>query len=293
MSTHADSLLRKLWLKIRSCVALPRVLRFPIKYVSLFPRHDQLVSYYNRLAGAFTLRPSTAFRQNVLEAFGSEEEGLWMVTSQDVRTGDEKNWKCEVLVQAARTYNRKKVPLVPNMVYLDGDMWHTVDWPEAYNFKGKKVAYVGTGPTFFQALPVCQPYVESLTIYMRSMTYCHPFHNIKYPSWVPWCFAWLPGFAALYACIVAYSFAFWTCFVFCLGTWLAKRKESFCNTYLDKQIRDPVLREKLRPRGRFGSKRALVSPLFFELVQKANVEVTAEKITEIDERGIKSITVNP
>jgi cation diffusion facilitator CzcD-associated flavoprotein CzcO len=191
------------------------------------------------------------------------------------------------------TYNRKKVPLIPNMVRFDGDMWHTVDWPSTYDFAGKKVAYVGTGPTSLQALPAIQPHLKSLTIYMRSMTYCHPFQNINYPPWVLWCFAWLPGLTAFYAFVVAYAFGFWTWFVFRPGTWLAKREESFCNAYLDKQVRDPVLREKLRPRGRFGSKRPLVSPLFFELVQKENVEVAAEEITEIDERGIKSVARNP
>jgi hypothetical protein len=33
ISTHADSRLRELWLKIPSSVALPHVLRFPVKYV--------------------------------------------------------------------------------------------------------------------------------------------------------------------------------------------------------------------------------------------------------------------
>lgn len=213
---------------------------------------------------------------------------MWNVVSEDTSTGERTLWQSDVLVQALGTYNRKKYPDVGGIKEFKGDMWHTVDWPEHYDFAGKRVAYIGTGPTALQALPVVQSQAKSLTIYMRSMTYCHPFRNIMYPSWLLWLFKRIPGLLSLYATIISSAFGSWTWFVFRPGTWLARQEERYCERYLERTVSDASLREKLRPVGRFGSKRPLVSPSFFDLVQRSNVEMVQEKPIKVTEKGLVS-----
>lgn len=235
------------------------------------------------------MRQSTTFRQNVIEAYWSDADCLWNVVSEDLDTSERTLWQCDVLVQAAGTYNRKKIPAVDGIKEFKGDMWHTVDWPEHYDFTGKRVAYVGTGPTALQALPIVQSQAETLTIFMRSMTYYHPFSNILYPSQLLWMFTWIPGLLWLYSAIVSSGFGLWTWFVFRPGTWLARAEESYCERYLDRTVIDTSLRKKLRPTGRFGAKRPLVSPTFFDLVQRHNVEVVQESLVKVTEQGLLSI----
>ena len=91
----------------------------------------------------------------------------------------------------------------------------------------------------------------------------------------------------LYAFIVAWSFAFWAYLVFRPSTWLAKHTERSCRRHLAKEISDPILREKLQPPGRFGSKRPLVSLSgFFKTVQERNVHLISDPIVSIDETGV-------
>jgi cation diffusion facilitator CzcD-associated flavoprotein CzcO len=171
-------------------------------------------------------------------------------------------------------------------------MWHAAEWPTHYDFTGKAVAYVGTGPTSVQVLPYIQAQAKSVNVYCRSMTYCHPFSNFKYPAWVKWAFRWAPGFLALYAFMVANIFAIWAYFAFRPESWIAKNTERYCRQHLKKQVSDPILLQQLTPTGRFGSKRPLVSLSgFFETLQKDNVEVISDPIVAVDETGI--ITKQP
>lgn len=169
-----------------------------------------------------------------------------------------------------------------------GESFHTADWPAKFDFKDKRVAYIGTGPTSMQALPAIQPDVTSITIYSRTMTYCHPFPHITYPPIILWILQHIPGLMALYAFLVGYSFAFWAWFTFRPGSYFANSEEAYCKRYLDRSVSDPELKEKLQPQGRFGSKRPLVSNQFFDLVQQHNVELCKEPPLRIEEDGIVS-----
>lgn len=211
---------------------------------------------------------------------------------QDVSTGDVRRWTSKVLIQAAGTYNRKSTPPIPGIDTFNGDSWHTADWPEKYDFTGKTVAYVGTGPTSVQVLPYLQMQAAEVKVFCRSMTYCHPFIDFTYPNWVKWVFRRIPGFLALYTSIFASLFGIWAWFAFRPRTWVAKYTEYYCRRILDREVPDPALRRKLTPTGRFGAKRPLVSLKgYFEVLQKDNVNLITNPIIAIDASGV--ITKNP
>ncbi|UKZ64286.1 uncharacterized protein TrAtP1_005504 [Trichoderma atroviride] len=258
----------------------------------LFPTASELVQYYQNFAKYYKITDCTTFGQNVTQATWSEERSLWVVDVKDAQSGVCKRWTCRVLIQAAGTYNRTSTPQIPGMDRFTGNMWHASEWPAKYDFTGKSVAYVGTGPTSVQVLPYIQAQAKSVSVFCRSMTYCHPFSNFKYPAWIKWAFRWIPGFLALYAFMIGNLFGLWAYFAFRPASWMAKNTERYCRRTLEKQVPDDVLRQKLTPVGRFGSKRPLVSLSgFFETLQKDNVEVINYSIIAVDEYGV--ITKRP
>lgn len=258
----------------------------------LFPTASELVQYYQNFAKYYKITDCTTFDQNVTQATWSEERSLWVVDVEDALSGACKRWTCRILIQAAGTYNRTSTPQIPGMDQFTGDMWHASEWPAKYDFTGKSVAYVGTGPTSVQVLPYIQAQAKSVSVFCRSMTYCHPFNNFKYPAWIKWAFRWIPGFLALYAFLVGNLFGLWAYFAFRPESWMAKNTERYCRRTLEKQVPDDILRQKLTPVGRFGSKRPLVSLSgFFETLQKDNVEVIGNPIVGVDEYGV--ITKRP
>lgn len=58
--------------------------------------------------------------------------------------------------------------------------------------------------------------------------------------------------------------------------------------WLETQVSDPVLREKLRPKNEFGCKRPLFLNDWYPMFNQANVELVTEKPIRITEHGIVS-----
>lgn len=73
--------------------------------------------------------------------------------------------------------------------------------------------------------------------------------------------------------------------------WLVGTKENQAMhdasiAFLDQQVKDPEVREKLRPRAAFGCKRVLFLDDWYSLFNKPNVELITEKPVRFTETGI-------
>ena len=182
-------------------------------------------------------------------------------------------------------------PDVPGIESFKGDMWHTYDWPVDADarLKGKSVAYIGSGPSAVQILPRIEPSVKKLKVYMRSMTYVLPMGNWDNPLAVQWLKRRVPGLLSVWIWLLGSLFGMWTYFLFRPRSWVARLAEWYCERHLEKTVKDPVLREKLRPVGRIGAKRPLVSRSFYHDLQSPKVDVVKESLNRIDERGLFSV----
>lgn len=256
---------------------------------SLFPGRDELSDYYRTFANKYNLHPLTSFNTNVEDARWSDDEMLWTVITKNTVSGQRTTWKTNVLVYAPGTYNRKVLPNVPGIESFKGESWHTYDWPRNADLSGKVVAYVGSGPSAVQILRSIQPTAKSLRVFVRSMTFNLPMGNPQNGPTIQFLKKWVPGLLNVYAFILGYLFAFWTYYLFRPGTWIARSAEWYCARHFEKEVQDPVLRGQLRPVGRIGAKRPLVSTDFYKVLQEPNVEVVTDPITRIDESGVISV----
>jgi cation diffusion facilitator CzcD-associated flavoprotein CzcO len=69
-------------------------------------------------------------------------------------------------------------PDVPGREDFRGETYHPVRWPkEPVDFRGKRVAVIGTGSTGVQIAPAIADEVESLVVYQRSATWATPLNN--------------------------------------------------------------------------------------------------------------------
>ena len=60
-----------------------------------------------------------------------------------------------------------------------------------------------------------------------------------------------------------------------------------CRANLESSVADLVLREKLRPSYRAACKRLIISPDFYQAIQKANAELVTEGIERVEPRGVR------
>jgi len=62
-----------------------------------------------------------------------------------------------------------------------------------------------------------------------------------------------------------------------------------CRQNLESKVVDPVLRERLRPNYRAACKRLVISPNFYESMQRDNAELVTELIDHVEAGGIRTV----
>lgn len=50
-----------------------------------------------------------------------------------------------------------KWPQIPGLHEFKGDLIHSANWPETFQYSGKKVAVIGNGSSGIQIVPALQP----------------------------------------------------------------------------------------------------------------------------------------
>jgi cation diffusion facilitator CzcD-associated flavoprotein CzcO len=67
-----------------------------------------------------------------------------------------------------------------------------------------------------------------------------------------------------------------------------KLLEEVCRANLENNVKDPVLREKLRPTYRAACKRLVISPDFYQAIQKPNAELVTSGIERVEPGGVRT-----
>ena len=65
--------------------------------------------------------------------------------------------------------------------------------------------------------------------------------------------------------------------------------EDACRQNLEKNVKDPDLREKLRPSYRAACKRLIMSEDFYEAIQRPNARLVTQGIDRIEKSGIRTL----
>lgn len=129
--------------------------------------------YFNYTVDTLGLRPHIRFGARVTSAEFDEPSATWLV-----RASDGTELRTTFLIAATGVLSIPTFPDVPGREDFRGISHHTGLWPdEPVDFRGKRVAVVGTGSTGVQVIPAVLDDVASLTVYQRSANWCTPLSN--------------------------------------------------------------------------------------------------------------------
>jgi len=84
----------------------------------------------------------------------------------EVHAGD-RSWRAPTVVNATGTWDRPFVPHYPGMETFRGEQLHTVDYPGAAHFVGRRVLVVGGGASAVQFLGELAPVTDTLWVTRR------------------------------------------------------------------------------------------------------------------------------
>jgi cation diffusion facilitator CzcD-associated flavoprotein CzcO len=139
-----------------------------------FAAQPETERYLNHVVDRFYLRRHMRFDAPVTAGVFDEPSGTWAVTVGD----DGSCVRARSVVAATGVLSVPYTPDVPGCSRFRGEQHHTGRWPSTpVDFRGKRVAVVGTSSSGVQVVPTILDDVESLTVYQRTANWCTPLNN--------------------------------------------------------------------------------------------------------------------
>jgi cation diffusion facilitator CzcD-associated flavoprotein CzcO len=245
----------------------------------LFSRQPEIHDYLRRVAGKHRLRERTRFGVEVTGARWDDAGARWHVRT----TAGE--YRARFLVAGVGALHIPNVPELPGIERFAGAAFHSARWDHDVELAGKRVAVVGTGASAIQFVPRIAGATERLTLFQRSAPWVLPKVDGEVPGWAKALFRLVPPVRRAYRAAL-----YWMNESFALGfnghPGLLRAAERLGVRNLERQVADPELREKLRPRYTLGCKRVLMSNDYYRALAAPNADVVTSGIAEVRERSV-------
>ncbi|MBB3048747.1 4-hydroxyacetophenone monooxygenase [Litorivivens lipolytica] len=171
-------------------------------WTEYFAQQPELQKYFEDCLDRFGIREHFEFNTEVVKAQFDEAANQWQVTTRC--DGLEKTKATNALISAVGQLNRPKLPDIPGRDSFKGTAMHSAQWRDDVDYRGKKVAVIGTGASAFQLVPTIADDVAEMKVYQRSAPWMFPnvdYHR-KVESGAQWCMKKLPFYSRWYRFLI-------------------------------------------------------------------------------------------
>ena len=175
-------------------------------------------------------------------------------------------------------------PDLPGREHFAGPSFHSARWDFSVDLRGKRVAVIGTGASAIQFIPEIAKQAGHLTVFQRTPPWIMPKLDFAFSEDQKRKYRWWPRRSWFRTKL------FWIHDLRALGFLgydrVTRTAEAMSRAHMRRQVKDPVLREKLTPNYRLGCKRVLISNDFYPAMAQENVELETNAIAEIRPDGV-------
>lgn len=254
----------------------------PYPWSQMFAEQDELQRYTNAVIDKHRLREKTELRANVREVRWDEARHRWMIETEASGT-----YEAQFVINASGPLSTPVIPDFPGRDTFQGKTFHTNCWDDRYDYRGKRVAIVGSGASAAQVIPAIADKVGELHVFQRTPHWVMPRPDRRFSRLERKLLAFKPLYMLLRWLI------YWTLETRVIGFKYSKRllnlfAQRAAERHLARQVRDPVLRAKLTPDFTIGCKRIILSSTLYPALTRPNVTLhdKTDGIASINERGI-------
>jgi cation diffusion facilitator CzcD-associated flavoprotein CzcO len=133
----------------------------------------EILSYAGHVADRYDLRGAYLFDTRVVSATFDEAKGLWTIKTERGDVIDSR-----FCVMATGCLSAPRDPDFKGADSFKGESYVTGRWPhEPVNFKGKRVAVIGTGSSAIQSTPLIAKDAAQVTVFQRTPNFSLPAKN--------------------------------------------------------------------------------------------------------------------
>jgi cation diffusion facilitator CzcD-associated flavoprotein CzcO len=151
------------------------------KYYSSSP---EIWRYMKTIADEEDMYRYIGLRTRVVNALWQEDKSKWLLTLEktDEKGDVERAWdeECDVLLNGSGVLNNWKWPDITGLSDFQGTLFHTAQYDESFDLKGKRVAVIGSGSSGVQTVAAIYPHVSKVYTWVRSRTWITAGFGQKY-----------------------------------------------------------------------------------------------------------------
>ncbi|MGE5183310.1 MAG: flavin-containing monooxygenase [Acidobacteriota bacterium] len=247
-----------------------------------YGKQAEILAYLEHVTDKYGLRRHLRFGQHVESARFDEATGTWRIATA---AGD--RYVARALLLGNGALHLPQLPQIKGLETFRGTTFHSARWNHDYDLAGKRVAVIGTGASAIQFVPEIAPKVKQLHLFQRTPPWIVPKRDRVMSVPEKWLLEHVPGahwlrrtglYWLMESRVVGFAYA----------PKLLEYGEKLVSRWLAKQVPDPALRAKLTPSYRLGCKRVLISNDYYPALQRPNVELVTDAITEVTATGVRT-----
>ena len=241
----------------------------------------EIEAYFERIAREHGVLERIRFGDAVARC--ERSDGRWQLTTASGRRDD-----VDIVIAATGVLHHPKYPEIDGLDSFAGAMFHSARWDHDVQLDGARVGIVGTGSTAVQIVSAIVDQVATLSLFQRTAQWVMPQENPAYSQAEQSAFRDDPETLAGLHQTLADMFDVFANAVVDSESAEIKMIEQACLANLESNVHDPALRERLRPEYRAACKRLIISPDFYDSIQRPNAELVTEAIACLEPGGVRT-----
>jgi cation diffusion facilitator CzcD-associated flavoprotein CzcO len=242
----------------------------------------EIQAYFERVAREYGVDERIRFRTEVTAC--SFEDGRWHLALSDGSTD-----VADFVIAATGVLHHPAMPDLEGLEDFEGSAFHSARWDHDVPLEGRRVGVVGTGSSAIQIVSALVDRVGELTLFQRTAQWITPVENPAYTDEEKAGFRTHPESMQAVRDETARAFTegFANVLVDADSPGL-QAIHDLCVANLENNVKDPELRERLRPDYRATCKRLVLSPDFYDAIQRPNARLVTEPIERVEAKGVRT-----
>ncbi|HEY7917186.1 MAG TPA: NAD(P)/FAD-dependent oxidoreductase [Acidimicrobiales bacterium] len=247
-----------------------------------FSPGPEIRAYFERVAREHGVLPHVRFGDPVTHCRFAD--GRWHLT-----TASGHDDKVDVVIAATGVLHHPRYPEITGLDTFEGPMFHSSRWDHGIQLDEARVGIIGTGSTAVQMVSALVDRVAWLSLFQRTAQWIMPNENPAYPEERREELRIHPERLSATRQELSDLFDHFSNAVVDAESAEIKMIERACAANLEDNVRDPELRERLRPAYRAACKRLIISPDFYAAIQSPNAELVSEAIQRVEPGGVRTV----
>ncbi|MFA9564177.1 MAG: flavin-containing monooxygenase [Acidimicrobiales bacterium] len=210
--------------------------------------------------------------------------GRWRLTTESGHRDE-----VDVVIAATGVLHQPSIPEIDRLDDFAGAVFHSARWDHTVALDGARIGVIGTGSTAIQITSAVVDQAAHFSLFQRTAQWVLPSENPAYTDDEKEHFRSDPlALGELHREISEIFAEGFSNAVVDAESPIMKMIEQACLDNLEQSIVDPELRDRLRPDYVAACKRLIISPDFYQAIQKPNAELVANAIEHIEPSGVRT-----